>query len=116
MCSQVTFFLRTRTRELVSSGLGLGSFPFHFHCLTSSSSYPRGSSILQALIPRSVRISNLFLEGPSAQLLAEGTLSIHVLVSWAASLDQYSLMIQALSWVGLVPFYQSVPGRFVVDV
>ena len=50
-----------------------------------------------------VRMPNLPLDGPSEQLLAEGTRSTQVVVSLLASAVQYSLMNQALSKVGLVP-------------
>ena len=43
------------------------------------------------------------LDGPSAQLLADGTRSIHVLVPFLASAAQKPLMSHALSLVGLVP-------------
>ncbi len=93
-----------RACGLTYSSLGISSFSFHLHCLIRSSSYPCGRSIFSASTPTSVRISNRFLDGPLMQLLADGTLLIRVFVSWAASLDQYSFMIHALTRVGLVPF------------
>jgi len=50
-----------------------------------------------------VRMPKFPLDGPSEQLLAEGTRSTQVVVSLLASAVQYSLMNHALSSVGLVP-------------
>ena len=74
-----------------------------FHWLTRLASYSGGTMNLFMSRSVLVRMPNLALDGPSEQLLAEGTRSTHVVVSLLASAVQYSLMTHGLSKVGLVP-------------
>ena len=62
-----------------------------------------------------VKISDLPLDGPSEQLLADGTRSTHVLVSLSASAVQYSLMSHAVQGRAR-SFDESESGGFIVDV
>ena len=73
--SQVTRFVRPRTRELVSSDLGLGSLPFP---LPSSDQFlivpSRRLELARLDFPGRWGSRTCFFEGLSAHLLAEGTL------------------------------------------
>ena len=73
--SQVTLLVRPRTRELVSSGLGLGPLPFQLPLSDQFLVAPSRQLDLASLdFPGRWGSRTCFLEGPSAQLLAEGTL------------------------------------------
>ena len=66
-------------------------------------SYQSGNRTRFTLSSVLANMENLHLDGPSAQLLADGTRSTHVFDSFQLSAVQYSLISHALWRVGLVP-------------